>query len=91
MMGRWKQGHGWRAVSVFLCVFGCQMLVSDQIQEIAAAAVSCHTVRDGEGERKRWKDVYTCYVCLKGTRAVVMEETQHVDTIYRHSHVNQTI
>lgn len=47
---------------MFLCVFGCQMLVSDQIQEIAAAYVSCHTVRDGEGERKRWKDVYTLCV-----------------------------
>ncbi len=46
----------------FLCLLGCQMLAADQIQEIAAACVSCHTMRDG-GERKRWKDVYTlCYV-----------------------------
>lgn len=40
------------AVCVFLCVFGCKTLVSDQIQEIAAAYVSCHTVRD-RGARER--------------------------------------
>lgn len=38
---------------VFICVFRWHMLVTDQIQEIAAAYVSCHTAREG------WKDVYT--------------------------------
>lgn len=38
-------------VRVCVCTDGkCSM--PDQIQEIAGAYVSCHTVRDREGERK---------------------------------------
>jgi len=48
--GSWAEGLH---VCVCVCVFGCEMLVSDQIQEIATACVSCHTVRDGEGDGEK--------------------------------------
>lgn len=47
------------------------MLVLDQIQEIAEAYVSCHTVR--EEKRKRWKDVYMT--------TLMMKEKHDVDTV----------
>lgn len=85
MTGRWKWGHGWRVclwlcLCFCVCVFGCEMLVSDQIQEIAAAYVSCHTVRDGEGERKRWKERMLCV--SKRKKTLTMKEIQHVDGVY---------
>lgn len=67
-------------VSVFLCVFGCKIRVSDQIQEIAAAYVSCHTVRDREGERKRWKE--RMLRVSKRKKALMMKEIQHGDRVY---------
>lgn len=45
--GSWTGGAFARAC---VCVvFGCQTPVPDQIQEMAAAYVSCHPVRDGGG------------------------------------------
>lgn len=66
--GSWMEG-----LCVFQCVFGCKMLVSDQIQEIAAAYVSCHTVRD----RQRWKE--GMLRVSKRIEALSMKEIQHVD------------
>lgn len=64
-----------------LCLCFCECLerdwpVIDQIQEIAAAHVSCHSSRERAG--KKSKDVHTC----AHPNTIITKETQHADTLF---------